>query len=88
VEGRGHFFFLKKKGIIWLILSYCSSSWKEVRKELKQARVLEAGADEEAMRGTGLLPLTYSANFLIEPKTTTHNGLGPPPSMGWALPHQ
>jgi len=51
------------------------------------AGTLEAGADAEAMEGRmeGLLPLTCSAYFLTEPRTTslgagpTHSGLGPPP---------
>jgi hypothetical protein len=35
---------------------------------------------------TGLLPIAWSACFLIEPRTTSP-GMAPP-TMGWALPHQ
>lgn len=41
-------------------------------QELKQGRILEAGADAEARRVllTGLLTMAYSACFLIEPRST------------------
>jgi hypothetical protein len=35
---------------------------------------------------TGLLPMAYSACFLIEPRTT-RSGMAPD-TMGWVLPHQ
>lgn len=58
---------------------------REVRQELKQGRLLEAGADVEA-KLTGLLLVVCTAHFLTAPRTT-----GPemaPPTMGWALPRQ
>jgi hypothetical protein len=57
-------------------------------QELKQDRVLEAGAEAEAMEGrcfTDLLPLACSACFLIAPRATITERA--PFTVGWGLPH-
>jgi hypothetical protein len=75
-------------------LAYTSTSivhhWRKSGQEHTQGRNLEAGADAEAMEGccllAGLFSMTYSACFLIEPRTT--NLRVALSSMDWALWHQ
>ena len=62
---------------------------KQSEQEPKQGRNLETGADAKGLVGlllTDLLPMACSACFLMVPRPTspdgtTHNGLGPPPSI-------
>jgi hypothetical protein len=70
---------LEKKEFIWLILPHCRTSLKEVR----------TGTQTEAhgrMLLTGLLFMTFSFCFLIQPKTTSQ-GMAKP-TLGRTLPHQ
>jgi hypothetical protein len=59
------------------------SKLKEVRTRTQQGRILEAGADAEAMKGvllTGLLRLLSYRTQDHQPRVgTTCHGLGPPP---------
>jgi hypothetical protein len=77
-----------RKGLIWLTILHHSPSLEEARKELKQGRKLEAGADAGSCGGmllTGLLIVACSACFLIVNQdhqargNTRHNSLGPLP---------
>ena len=66
------------KGFVWLTVPHHHSSLKKVRTGT-QAR-WEPGGKSWCRGHGGVLPiLACSACFLIESKTTTHHGLGPPP---------
>jgi hypothetical protein len=61
---------------ILLFITKGSQDWNSSRSESRSWCWGHGG-----MLLTGLLPLAHSACFLIEPKTTTHNG----PSHPWSL---
>jgi hypothetical protein len=78
---------LGRNGFIWLTLLHHCSSQKEVRTGTQAGKKRGDRSwcwDHAWMLVTGLLIMTCSACFLIEPRTTspgigtTHNGLGPP----------
>jgi hypothetical protein len=69
---------LGRKGFIHLALPHCSPSLKEARIGT-QGRILEAGADAEAMER---LRLFFNRAQDHQPRGgLTHKGLGPLPSI-------
>jgi hypothetical protein len=67
------------KGLFGLHFHIALHHWRKSGQELKQGRILEAGA------GTEFMELCLLACFLVEPRMTSPGVVSP--IVGWALPH-
>jgi hypothetical protein len=80
---------LGRKGFIQLTLLPSCSSLKKSEQDLRQGRILEAGADAEAMEGAAywLAPLDWLSLHAYKTQDhklrrgPIHTGLSPPPSI-------